>query len=64
MCSISCRLRKRKKCKKSVLWRAMPFVQAGRVNSVRPVWSYGGAMSLRYSAEAITESLLAVAPQS
>ncbi|EGR4261784.1 iron-siderophore ABC transporter substrate-binding protein [Vibrio cholerae] len=53
-----------KKVQKSVLWRAMPFVQAGRVNSVRSVWSYGGAMSLRYSAEAITESLLAVAPQS
>ncbi len=53
-----------KKVQKSVLWRAMPFVQAGRVNSVRSVWSYGGAMSLLYSAEAISESLLAVAPQS
>ncbi|MDE1515898.1 iron-siderophore ABC transporter substrate-binding protein [Vibrio sp. dsl-7] len=52
-----------KKVQQSLLWRAMPFVQAGQVNSVRAVWSYGGAMSLRYSAEAITESLLAVAPQ-
>ncbi|MEZ8823707.1 iron-siderophore ABC transporter substrate-binding protein [Vibrio amylolyticus] len=47
---------------RSVLWKAMPFVRGGRINSVEPVWNYGGAMSLLYTAEAITESLLAIAP--
>ena len=53
-----------KKLQKSVLWRVMPFVRKKHVNSVNPVWSYGGAMSLLYTAEAITESLLEVAPSS
>lgn len=44
--------------KQSRLWQAMPFVQNNHVNSVRPVWTYGGAMSLLYMAEAITDSLL------
>ncbi|MCG3726886.1 iron-siderophore ABC transporter substrate-binding protein [Vibrio cincinnatiensis] len=52
------------KIKQSILWKAMPFVRQGQVNSVRSVWSYGGAMSLRYTAEAVTESLLEVAPKS
>ncbi len=43
---------------KSILWQAMPFVRSGHIHSVRSVWSYGGAMSLLYTAEAITESLL------
>ena len=44
--------------KRSILWRALPFVQQNRVNAVRSVWSYGGAMSILYTAQAITESLL------
>lgn len=47
----------------SALWQALPFVQQGHVNSVRSIWSYGGAMSLQYMAEAITDSLLEVAPK-
>lgn len=52
-----------KQLQQSILWRAMPFVRAGHVNSVRSVWSYGGAMSLIYTAEAITDSLLELEPQ-
>ncbi|WP_165309985.1 iron-siderophore ABC transporter substrate-binding protein [Vibrio ziniensis] len=52
------------KLNKSMLWKAMPFVRSGKVNAVRAVWSYGGAMSLLYTAEALTESLLEVAPKS
>lgn len=52
-----------KKLAKSVLWQVMPFVQQGRVSSVRSIWNYGGAMSLLYMAEAMTDSLLAMAPQ-
>ena len=43
------------------LWQALPFVKEGRVNSVRSVWNYGGAMSLLYLAEAITDSLIDLA---
>lgn len=50
------------KLQKSVLWRAMPFVRGKRVNSVPSVWNYGGAMSLRYLAEAFTQSLLELVP--
>ncbi|MGF1694336.1 iron-siderophore ABC transporter substrate-binding protein [Vibrio lamellibrachiae] len=46
---------------RSVLWQAMPFVRANRLNSIEPVWNYGGAMSLLYTAEAITDSLLDIA---
>ncbi len=53
-----------KKLKSSVLWKAMPFVRKQHVNSVASVWSYGGAMSLMYTAEAITDSLLEMAPTS
>lgn len=52
-----------KKLAKSVLWQAMPFVQLGHVRSVRSIWNYGGAMSLLYMGEAITDSLLKMAPQ-
>ncbi|MFA0085759.1 ABC transporter substrate-binding protein [Vibrio sp. 10N.261.51.F12] len=51
------------KLKSSVLWKAMPFVRKGHVNAMEPVWSYGGAMSLLYTANAVTDSLLQVAPQ-
>lgn len=52
-----------KKLKDSPLWQAMPFVKEQRVNSVRAVWAYGGAMSLQYMAEAITDSLIELAPK-
>ena len=41
------------------LWQAMPFVREGRFRALPPVWSYGGAMSLGYIAEAIAAALLA-----
>nr|WP_282557802.1 iron-siderophore ABC transporter substrate-binding protein [Providencia burhodogranariea] len=46
----------------SILWQSMPFVKQRHVNSVRPVWNYGGVFSLQLMAEALTESLLQVAP--
>lgn len=49
------------KLNRSYLWKAMPFVREGRINSVDPVWSYGGAMSLKYLAEGYTKSLLELA---
>lgn len=52
------------KLQHSVLWQAMPFVRQGRMHSVPPVWNYGGITSLQRMAEAITQSLLAVAPAS
>ncbi|QUJ70535.1 iron-siderophore ABC transporter substrate-binding protein (plasmid) [Photobacterium sp. GJ3] len=51
-----------KQLQRSVIWNAMPFVRAGHVNSVASVWNYGGAMSIRYIAEAMADSLLAIAP--
>lgn len=51
------------KLKQSPLWQAMPFVQRNRVNSIAPVWTYGGAMSLGYMAEALAQSLLEISPQ-
>ncbi|MFU9001251.1 iron-siderophore ABC transporter substrate-binding protein [Proteus sp. TSJ240517] len=50
------------KLQKSVLWKAMPFVQNGHFHSVKPVWNYGGMTSLTLMAQAITESLLDMAP--
>jgi len=52
-----------KKLKGSAIWQAMPFVRSGRSNRIKPAWTYGGAMSLGYMAEALTESLLEIAPQ-
>ena len=49
------------KLNRSYLWKAMPFVREQRINSVDPVWSYGGAMSLKYLAEGYTQSLLELA---
>ncbi|MGJ8645902.1 MAG: iron-siderophore ABC transporter substrate-binding protein [Marinomonas colpomeniae] len=46
---------------KSPLWQAMPFVQNGNVASVEATWTYGGAMSLQYLAESMTEALLTLA---
>ncbi|MBJ7536367.1 iron-siderophore ABC transporter substrate-binding protein [Marinomonas transparens] len=48
------------KLNRSPLWQAMPFVQQGKVASIESTWTYGGAMSLQYLAESITEALLKV----
>lgn len=45
------------------LWQAMPFVRAGHVNAVEPVWNYGGAMSIQRIGEGMALSLLEVAPR-
>lgn len=52
-----------KKLAKSPLWRSMPFVKQGKVASIASTWTYGGAMSLQYLAQAMTDSLLEVAKQ-
>ncbi|MGL6259999.1 iron-siderophore ABC transporter substrate-binding protein [Vibrio sp. WXL210] len=44
----------------SRLWQAMPFVQEHRFNGIEPVWNYGGAYSLIYMAQAITDSLMEI----
>ena len=44
------------------LWNALPVVEAGRVAPVEPTWVYGGAMSLRYLAENMTDALLTIEP--
>ncbi|MFD2176122.1 iron-siderophore ABC transporter substrate-binding protein [Veronia pacifica] len=49
------------KLERSVVWRAMPFVRNKRVTDIESTWSYGGAMSVLYNAEAITASLLNLA---
>ncbi|QUM80528.1 iron-siderophore ABC transporter substrate-binding protein [Moritella sp. 5] len=55
---------KKQALSRSRLWQSMPFVRGKRVNSVATSWSYGGAMSIQYIAEGITESLLALAANS
>lgn len=42
----------------SLLYQALAVVKAHHVLPVRPVWNYGGAMSLLYMGQAITDSLL------
>ena len=44
------------------LWNALPVVEAGRVAPVEPTWVYGGAMSLGYLAENMTDALLTIEP--
>ena len=46
----------------SPLWKAMPFVRAGRFARVKPSWTFGGAFSIGYLAEAFTEALLTIDP--
>lgn len=46
----------------SVMWQAMPFVRANKMNSVESAWNYGGAISIEYMAQALTDSLLEIAP--
>lgn len=50
-----------KKLQESRLWQAMPFVINKRTAAVDSTWTYGGAMSLKYLAEALTAALLKVA---
>ncbi|MGO2305163.1 MAG: iron-siderophore ABC transporter substrate-binding protein [Providencia sp.] len=51
-----------KKLADARLWQAMPFVRNNQVNGVIPVWNYGGVYSLQRMAQAITDSLLEIAP--
>nr|WP_261904202.1 iron-siderophore ABC transporter substrate-binding protein [Vibrio fortis] len=51
------------KLNRSPVWKSMPFVKNNQVGSVAPSWSYGGAMSILYNAEAIAESMLELAEQ-
>lgn len=53
-----------KKLADTRLWQAMPFVKQGKINGVAPVWNYGGVYSLQRMADAITDSLLEIAPAS
>ena len=46
----------------SPLWQAMPFVRAGRFARVAPSWTFGGAFSVGYLAEAFTDALLTIEP--
>jgi len=41
------------------LWQAMPFVREGRLHALPPTWTYGGALSVGYLAQAIVEALIA-----
>lgn len=46
---------------KSPLWQAMPFVKQNKVASIESTWTYGGAMSLQYLAESMTDALIKIA---
>lgn len=46
------------KLDKSMLWNAMPFVRQKHAGEAAAVWNYGGAMSIEYIAESITDALL------
>ncbi|MDN3680535.1 iron-siderophore ABC transporter substrate-binding protein [Vibrio tapetis subsp. quintayensis] len=50
-----------KELQSSVMWQAMPFVKNNKVAAVEPAWNYGGAMSLLYVAEVLSDSLKAMA---
>ena len=39
-------------------WQALPAVGANRAIALDTVWSYGGAMSLQYNAEAISKAII------
>ncbi|ABU74190.1 iron-siderophore ABC transporter substrate-binding protein [Vibrio campbellii] len=51
------------KLNRSPIWKSMPFVRSGQFSPVEASWSYGGAMSILYNAEAMAQSLLALAEQ-
>lgn len=39
-------------------WQTLPAVEANRAIALDTVWSYGGAMSLQYNAEAISRAII------
>lgn len=51
------------KLERSPIWRNMPFVKQEKVAPVEASWSYGGAMSILYNAEALAKALEGVAQQ-
>ena len=51
------------KLNQSPAWKSMPFVRNGQFSPVEASWSYGGAMSILYNAEAMAQSLLTLAEQ-
>lgn len=51
------------KLNQSPIWKSIPFVRSGQFSPVEASWSYGGAMSILYNAEAMAQSLLALAEQ-
>ncbi len=51
------------KLNQSPIWKSMPFVRNGQFSPVEASWSYGGAMSILYNAEAMAQSLLMLAEQ-
>ena len=51
------------KLNQSPIWKSMPFVRNGQFSPVEASWSYGGAMSILYNAEAVAQSLLTLAEQ-
>lgn len=51
------------KLNQSPIWKSMPFVRSGQFSPVEASWSYGGAMSILYNAEAMAKSLLTLAEQ-
>ena len=53
----------RDKLNQSPIWKSMPFVRNGQFSPVEASWSYGGAMSILYNAEAMAQSLLTLAEQ-
>ncbi|MCX2760703.1 iron-siderophore ABC transporter substrate-binding protein [Vibrio sp. Sgm 22] len=51
------------KLDRSPVWKSMPFVRNGQSSPVAASWSYGGAMSILYNAEAMAQSLLTLSEQ-
>ncbi|ARV74171.1 iron-siderophore ABC transporter substrate-binding protein [Vibrio campbellii] len=51
------------KLNQSPIWKSMPFVRNGQFSPVEASWSYGGAMSILYNAEAMAQSLFTLAEQ-
>lgn len=49
------------KLQQSRLWQAMPVVRNKKVAAITSTWTYGGAMSIMYLAQAMTDSLLTIA---
>lgn len=47
----------------SPIWQAMPFIRADRFARVRPSWTFGGAFSIGYLADAFAEALMTLDPE-